>query len=349
MKCTAITFTTSTSPDVIETVHWSKKAGKGPTALAYPIRHPSEDLQTKEHILAGQEAIEVQAKPEEYQVVQWWKLHLAEEYVEAARNYGGRYQDLADVKTYYTDFLCILYDATKRCLESKFQEFKLNWSDLRVRIELIWPSHWSQVTKATYMDCIKASGFGRHANHQICMTFDEARAAAEYASEGVQKISSGQHLLVCDASGRTTDMCVVKARANENNRFDLCLAKKSVCLGGTDVDQKLVQLLLGKLKELQLPKDEMLAIVERARTDVGWLGIKKNFELKDQSETEKHSLRLLLKNGRSLQDSAAANLKNGRVYFFREDLTEVFAEPLRKLRDVIIRTWEEYPQDIVGF
>ncbi|MCJ1243639.1 hypothetical protein MMC30_000836 [Trapelia coarctata] len=329
MTGTAITFSTSTNPLHIETVNWDTEAAKGPTALAYPIRRLSgasdQVLQTKELILAGHEAIEALAKPQEYRVVQWWKLHLAEEYVEATRKYGGVHQDLTDVKTYYTDFLTILHRATKSCVEYELNDLQLQWSDLRVRFEFTWPSNWSQVTKETYLDCIEAAGFRQHANHQ-----DQLQSAS----------------LICDAGGGTTDICIVKARAKETNRFDLCLTKKSVCLGGTDVDQKLQQLLLGRLHQLKLSRDDTLRVAERMQNDGAWLRIKQDFKFKDQADPRIYSLRIPTEDSQLLQDLATAHIVSGRLYLSREDLIEVFAEPLRKLRDVVIQTWEQCSPDI---
>ncbi|KAI9767085.1 MAG: hypothetical protein M1840_005873 [Geoglossum simile] len=164
-----------------------------------------------------------------------------------------------DVITWYTDFLTALYSHIVTHL--KAPPWNVDWNSAKVEFIFSLPTSWKGKDKLVedFEDIVKEAGFGSEGNCSAVMGLTEGEAAAVSTAMSLEhKYKRGDTILVCDAGGGTTDICVLRVNRIEGETVDLTLLDdpRVLGVGSLDIDdtfEKNTALYLSDL-EARLPQ-----------------------------------------------------------------------------------------------
>ncbi|KAI9768044.1 MAG: hypothetical protein M1839_004204 [Geoglossum umbratile] len=137
-----------------------------------------------------------------------------------------------DVMVWYTDFLAALYGHTVAHL--KGPPWHVDWDSTQVEFIFSLPTSWKGNDRLVedFEEIVKDAGFGSGENSSLVIGLTEGEAAAVSTATSLgHKYKQGDTILVCDAGGGTTDMCVLKVNQIEGETVDLVLLDHPRVLG----------------------------------------------------------------------------------------------------------------------
>lgn len=180
----------------------------------------------------------------------FWKLFLDEKVVKAA--YRNREPSFVqeDVLSWYEDYFRELYSH----IETHFVSTRPKRWESGVQFVFSVPTTWEEDIIDRFKTCFTKAGFGQEPGHTAQVTLTEAQAAAVCtANEQSDEFEKGQHILICDAGGGTTDIALLQVNSDHDeplklNQIDKVYGKRA---GSTQIDQEFEEHVCKHLELLQ--------------------------------------------------------------------------------------------------
>ncbi|KAH6665116.1 hypothetical protein B0J14DRAFT_492708 [Halenospora varia] len=252
--------------------------------------------------------------------VEWFKRYLDPQVLR-------RFQDARPDRAYsseaisrfYKDYLTSLYDHLKWVLRSQSGDWR------RATVEFLFsvPSTFkSPAISEKYLGYIRDAGFGQGGpNHSVEISLTEPEAAAVYTvTESARGYQPNEVLMVVDAGGGTTDLCVLEMTGtSEQPTFNEMLPVTGVDVGATNIDAAFQRLVIDRMDRagLDVSDNPDWKMVNSAEYEVQ----KCNF---GQPSSQVPFISIRVPTLANNYDNDAFGIRKGRMLFTRDDFRALF-------------------------
>ncbi|CZR58247.1 uncharacterized protein PAC_08138 [Phialocephala subalpina] len=172
---------------------------------------------------------------------------------------GAEKEIIDNVKKWYTDFLTKLHEHIVSHLEGTW---RVDWGVTKVEYLFSLPTKWEKKEGLVeeFGKIVSNAGFGSKENSSITIKLTEGVASAVYTAKILgSDFNEGDVLLVCDAGGGTTDICVLKVAKIDRMTVELeTLEQISIFVGSVQIDEEFDQLFEEKLEVIENENRELL-------------------------------------------------------------------------------------------
>lgn len=153
---------------------------------------------------------------------------------------GSEEYSSEQVKGWFRDYLRQLRFHIKIRVEEHLG-LGVDMGSLRINFVFSVPTTWTaQSVVNDFRNVIAEAGFDRGGeNHTVSIGLTEAQAAAVFATKySLKKFQAGDVLLICDAGGGTTDLCLLEMRLDDKNMpiFEELAPTDGEDVGSTNID-----------------------------------------------------------------------------------------------------------------
>lgn len=196
--------------------------------------------------------------------VEWFKRFLDPEYLrehhEATsmlqHGFPGQEWSPNTIKRFYVDFLREIYKWIVNIISSRHA----NFANARVEFLFSLPATMNSPHIANqFTEYFLEAGFARGGPlHSAKLGLTEPEAAAVYAViNSDQKFEPGDTLLVVDAGGGTTDICVLEMVGSADEpTFEQLVPVEGINVGSTNIDEAFRRLVRTKIQRFRIPIDD---------------------------------------------------------------------------------------------
>ncbi|RSM08393.1 hypothetical protein CDV31_008206 [Fusarium ambrosium] len=311
---------------------------KVPSIIAYQENNPSSwgfDVNTQE-------------MPKAPGIKSFFKGVFDEEDLLQANQETGLNITIDEVERWLTDYLRQLYGHIKNSLEGRLPK----WEAARIRFLFSYPTTWSEETVQRFKKVIQQAGFGRSdgpssSPHEIEVTLNEAEAAMAYSFAESKLPNAGDHLMIADIGGGTSDVSIFQVKGYEDMSPKLFLqaAGQGMNTGSTKIDEGFETTLrkqLRSLPQLNLGGSDS-AMIETAielRTwkmvqDPAFLNAKCKYGNKPSGPLIKPFFYVPVPQLDTSFSDQRLEVENGRMRFYRDKLFKpLFDDQCRKIWDL---------------
>ncbi|KAH0565987.1 hypothetical protein GP486_000614 [Trichoglossum hirsutum] len=148
-------------------------------------------------------------------VIEYFKYFLDKgKFERYVKDNPGFAPDIGDVRRWFVDFLRALHDYIAAYLERP--PWQLDRLATKVEFVIGLPTLWKERDEliCDFKNIVEQAGFKPGANCDVIFRLTEAEASAVYTAKSLGRdYREGDVILVCDAGGGTTDVCVLRVRA----------------------------------------------------------------------------------------------------------------------------------------
>ncbi|KAH8646469.1 hypothetical protein BGZ60DRAFT_535606 [Tricladium varicosporioides] len=162
--------------------------------------------------------------------------------------------DMDDVRTWFLDYLGKIYKhITDYLARSKMFDQSTSITEYIFSLPTAWENNQQLIDR--FEQLIADAGFGSVKNSRARTGLTEAVASAVYTARSVKhKFELGDVVIVCDAGGGTTDVCVLKVAQIDNRTIELEILELPISIhtGSVDIDDEfkmIFQIEIDKLKK----------------------------------------------------------------------------------------------------
>ncbi|KAJ0116802.1 hypothetical protein J7T55_009953 [Diaporthe amygdali] len=160
----------------------------------------------------------------------------------------------------YRHLLTKIYVAIKN-LASEMLKDGPNWEDACIEFIFSVPATWNRLTETLdniterFRAVVKEAGFGDQNHHKVMIGLTEPEAAAAFclsSNDDSHYIQDGHKVLMVDAGGGTTDICLLDKRPSQTGEItiDPLSAPVGEKLGSSRIDRSFERLARDKLRKL---------------------------------------------------------------------------------------------------
>ncbi|KAH9906319.1 hypothetical protein F4778DRAFT_778706 [Xylariomycetidae sp. FL2044] len=251
--------------------------------------------------------------------------------------------------TLYKDYLSKLNEH----IRSNFTPNDLNgktWDDARIEFLFSVPATWSSETTRRFIDVAQTAGFASplggtrvHPSHTIKATYTEPQAAAIYAaSTDPDTFTDGDNVLIIDAGGGTTDLCLVTI---ENTaRGTVSVAELNPVegdeVGSSFIDQEFQELALMRLREIDGGGQNPLGWTKPIE-DLAWdMMMSQDFQSNKPGVGNPRNgmsevFRVTIPTVSAQQSHEYPRVVRGRMEFTWQDLATIFDRQIARIKDLV--------------
>ncbi|RMJ17635.1 hypothetical protein CDV36_002689 [Fusarium kuroshium] len=311
---------------------------KVPSIIAYQANNPSSwgfDVNTQE-------------MPKAPGIKSFFKGVFDEKDLLQANQETGLNITIDEVERWLTDYLRQLYGHIKNSLEGRLPK----WEAARIRFLFSYPTTWSEETVQRFKKVIQKAGFGRSDGpssgpHEIEVTLNEAEAAMAYSFAESKLPNAGDHLMIADIGGGTSDVSIFQVKGYEDMSPKLFLqaAGQGMNTGSTKIDEGFETTLRKQLRSLpQLnlggADSAMIETAIELRTwkmvqDPAFLNAKCKYGNKPSGPLIKPFFYVPVPQLDTSFSDQRLEVENGRMRFYRDKLFKpLFDDQCRKIWDL---------------
>ncbi|KAK6837936.1 hypothetical protein PG987_006217 [Apiospora arundinis] len=248
--------------------------------------------------------------------------------------------DSTDTMILYRHFLTWLYQAIQEEITTDLEKHgQRSWTKAHIEFIFSVPATWNTTNQtlgriASKLEkAAKMAGFGETEGHSVCigLTEPEAAAACSLAESPPDTQKESQNILVVDAGGGTTDLCLINVHNAHVGQLsiDSMSAPVGENLGSSHIDRMFEELAEGRLRDLSyelkpVQKWELGQLSHAMRHDPDFEANKKALDPDKAAGPEHFTLRgpdLSMYNGKDV--SHWVNTE-GRIKFYLHELAGLF-------------------------
>ncbi|KAH8647598.1 hypothetical protein BGZ60DRAFT_227711 [Tricladium varicosporioides] len=270
---------------------------------------------------------------------------------------------MSNVHTWFVDYLTQIYTH----IMGHFAEKEVDFSSTAIEYIFSLPTAWreNQELISTFEKLIGQAGFGLRKNCTLRVDMTEAVASAVYTAGTVKhKFEMGDAIIVCDAGGGTTDICVLKVGEVDNRVVELEILGSpiSIHVGSVNIDHAFKVAFQAKLNEFIettpiLPKDFTASeyAADEATHDTketAFQVIKHNWGRKNTSMLEFCSFGVLeeSKTTGSKENMSDDMIEDPRVKIkiCSADINKMFDDQITEIKNILDKTLENTPEKVTN-
>ncbi|KAK7422975.1 hypothetical protein QQX98_001265 [Neonectria punicea] len=150
---------------------------------------------------------------------------------------------VGQVEKWLTDYFRQLYAHIKNSLETRLPLGK-EWKAAKIRFLFSYPTNWGDETIRRFKRVIEEAGFGQSDGpssgpHKVEAALDEAHAAMAYYFAESKLPNDGDHLMIADIGGGTSDVSIflVKGYEDMSPKLFSKVASLGSNIGSTKIDE----------------------------------------------------------------------------------------------------------------
>ncbi|KIW94189.1 uncharacterized protein Z519_05505 [Cladophialophora bantiana CBS 173.52] len=282
---------------------------------------------------------QTQQEDEDLEVHDWFKIFLDKREYEKFRLRG---EDVppshADVKSYYRDFLKMLYAHIKKMLGTELPA--LSFEDETIEFIFSVPTTWSPGVAEDLRTLAREAGFGQDGvNHSVEIGLTEAEAAAvcTLGTES-ERYTDGDIMLVVDAGGGTTDLALLKAEVEQGSRPTLKQLDevRGDEIGSVEIDVAFARLaeerLLQAAPYIGLEPSSITSVIKKMCKG-GFKVIKEEYGTEDSDHL--HVRAIVIPGIAGHLSSEAGDIQKGKLMLKMSDMKRMFDTQLEKMYRLI--------------
>ncbi|KAF6829097.1 hypothetical protein CPLU01_08110 [Colletotrichum plurivorum] len=248
--------------DIRAIQNWPKMGGEEdeanyvPTLVCYESSH---DIMQNEPQFVGFPSQEDKRNPD-LKFYEWFKKDFPANLSSNDGNtqFWPRTSDETETHVLYRVFLSELYASIELVLSPILQRNGLDWNDAQIQFVFSVPATWNRPNETLGMVADNLKMVAREARFEgerrvVDIGMTEPEAAAAYALATYEDlIQSGKTILIVDAGGGTTDLCLLKMQQTRGKQFEIdpLAAPMGENLGATNIDRGFEDLAVKKLRAI---------------------------------------------------------------------------------------------------
>ncbi|KAK7418607.1 hypothetical protein QQZ08_011191 [Neonectria magnoliae] len=263
---------------------------------------------------------------------------------------------VGQVEQWLTDYFWQLYAHIKNSLETRLP-LGTEWKAAKIRFLFSYPTNWGNETIRRFKRVIEEAGFGQSDGpssdpHKVEAALNEADAAMAYYFAESKLPNDGDHLMIADIGGGTSDVSIFLVKGYEGMSPKLFSKVASLCsnIGSTKIDEGYETILRERLTLLPKPNirdtnTATLATTIELRTwkmvqDPAFLEAKCRYGAKPSGTLTKPYFRVTVPLLGPYFSSSQLEIENGMMKFDKERLFKpLFDEQCSKI-------WKQFDEQI---
>ncbi|KAF4632159.1 hypothetical protein G7Y89_g5966 [Cudoniella acicularis] len=168
-------------------------------------------------------------------------------------------EDMENVRKWFTDFLSKLRE---HIIDQLSSTWEVDLGTAKIEYIFSLPTSWETNGELIndFGSIIQNAGYGQGENCSTSTGLTEAVASAVFTAKSVgHKFEVGELVLVCDAGGGTTDICVLRVTEFDNEIvvLETVISPLSIYVGSVEIDKAFETAFDAKLKQLETQKPEI--------------------------------------------------------------------------------------------
>ncbi|KAM5349646.1 hypothetical protein ACJ41O_006151 [Fusarium nematophilum] len=261
-----------------------------------------------------------------------------------------------EVEQWLADYLRQVCRHLKISLETRLPLGK-EWETAKIRYLFSYPTTWNQKTIQRFRKIIEQVGFGQSDEsssvpHEAEATLNEAEAAIAYYFAESKLPNAGDHLMIADIGGGTSDVSIflVKGYEETSPKLFLKAAGQGRNTGSTKIDEGFEAVLRERLTSIPRPNlegadDATLAAATELQAwkmvqDTAFLAEKCRYGAKPSGTLSKPYFYVPVPQLNADFSSSALEVESGRMKFDKDELFKPLFE------DQCSRIWEQFESQI---
>ncbi|KAI0172555.1 hypothetical protein GGR52DRAFT_591069 [Hypoxylon sp. FL1284] len=252
--------------------------------------------------------------------------------------------NLPSVDTLYEDFLAKVYGHIRGEIENReLVKHNREWESCSINFLFSVPATWDSTSVEHFKTLAAKAGFGREPGHSVAASLTEPEAVVIFTIQEEQiEFENGDNILIVDAGGGTTDLCLVKIDKQDRNMVSLAELGPVVGedAGAAYIDSAFQDLVLealskGGRERLTSPPETVAWEMMRSSVFQDW-----KHSLGVTNSRKGDALMLKIPGLGDRDTSTESNIVRGRMSIERSQLARVFDEQVEEIAKMVDRLVE---------
>ncbi|MCJ1387118.1 hypothetical protein MMC17_010247 [Xylographa soralifera] len=261
--------------------------------------------------------------------VEWFKPYLDSSRLTAWQKIDKEAPSMEEIKQWYKDYLRYLYKHIQWTIEQR----RGAWKDQQIQFLFSLPTTWtSMATIEDFRDMINSAGYcNGGSKHSALVGLTEAQAAAAYTSSLSIQLRRGDIILICDAGGGTTDLCLLRMTGTQQHlEFKEIDIVSGANVGSTNIDVAFEKLVATRMRK---GRNQFFGVGRDMAQSHAFQNLKCSFGGPEDCEAVIYSVRIPTVSNDYCD--LAAGINSGSMTFTREEIRQLFDVEIEKIVNLI--------------